>query len=337
MSSLRNQNAGVAMTIAITRRAGLVLAGSLALPAAGRAQGFPERPVSIVVPYATGGPIDVLARVMAPEMTAFLGQPVTIDTRPGAGGNVGAGFVAQSARADGHTLLLTGAGLASSVSLATLPFDPVRELAPLAGVGAIPSLLVVAPQAPYTSLTQLLAAARAAPGRISYGSSGPGTGSHLSGALLAAAAGVDILHVPYRGSAAVYPDLIAQRITMLLDVMASAIGQVRQGAVRALAITSARRSEVLPEVPTIAEQGIAGYDFVTWTGFFVRAGTPEPAFRRLEAAVQHALRAPMVQERLRLSAAQPMPEDAAGFGRYFRDDVERWARMLREGRLQRVD
>lgn len=322
------------MTTALPRRSALALAG---LAAPGLAAAFPDRPVSIVVPYASGGPIDVLARVMAPEMSAVLGQPVTIDTRPGAGGNVGAAYVAQSARADGHTLLLTGAGLASSVSLTTLAFDPVRELAPLAGVGAIPSLLVVSPQSSFTSLPQLLAAARARPGSISYGSSGPGTGSHLSGVLLAAAANVDILHVPYRGSAAVYPDLIAQRITMLLDVMASSIGQVRQGAVRALAITSAQRSDVLPEVPTIAEQGLPGYDFVTWTGFFVRAGTAVPAMGRLEAAVQHALRQPGVQERLRLSAAQPMPADAEGFGRYFRDDVERWARMLREGRLQRLD
>ena len=320
-----------------SRRGALALAGGLALPRAARAQAFPDRPISIVVPYASGGPIDVLARVMAPEMSVVLGQPVTIDTRPGAGGNVGAAHVAQSARADGHTLLLTGAGLASSVSLSTLAFDPVRDLAPLAGVGAIPSLLVVSPQSPYRNLPQLLAAARAAPGTISYGSSGPGTGSHLSGVLLATAANVDILHVPYRGSAAVYPDLIAQRITMLLDVMASSIGQVRQGAVRALAITSAQRSDVLPDVPTIAEQGLPGYDFVTWTGFFVRAGTSVPAMAKLEAAVQHALRQPAVQERLRLSAAQPMPDDAAGFGRYFRDDVERWAGMLRDGRLQRVD
>ncbi len=325
------------MTVNATRRGALMLAGGLALPCAARAQGFPDRPVSIVVPYASGGPIDVLARVIAPEMSGVLGQPVTIDTRPGAGGNVGAAHVAQTARADGHTLLLTGAGLASSVSLSTLTFNPVRDLVPVAGVGAIPSLLVVSPHSPYRNLPQLLAAARAAPGSLSYGSSGPGTGSHLSGVLLAAAANVDILHVPYRGSAAVYPDLIAQRITMLLDVMASSIGQVRQGAVRALAITSAQRSDVLPDVPSIAEQGLPGYDFVTWTGFFVRAGTPVPTVQRLEAAVRHALRAPSVQERLRLSAAQPMPEDAAGFGSYFRDDVERWARMLREGRLQRVD
>ncbi|HYF08330.1 MAG TPA: tripartite tricarboxylate transporter substrate binding protein [Acetobacteraceae bacterium] len=305
--------------------------------AAEPAEAFPDRPVTLVVPFAPGGTIDVLARVMGPEMAAVLGQPVAIDTRPGAGGNVGAAHVAQTARADGHTLLLTGAGLASSVSLASLPFDPVRDLTPLAGVGAIPSLLVVSPQSPFTSLPQLLAAARAAPGTISFGSSGPGTGSHLSGVLLGAAAGVELLHVPYRGSGAVYPDLIAQRITMLLDIMASSIGQVRQGAVRALAITSAQRSEVLPEVPTVAEAGVPGYEFVTWTGFFVRAGTPEPAFRRLEQAALHALQTPAVRERLRLSAAQPIPADAAGFGRYFLDDVERWARMLRDGRLQRLE
>lgn len=294
---------------------------------------FPDRPLTMVVPYAPGGPIDVLARVLAPEISAILGQPVTIDTRPGAGGNVGAAYVALLSRPDAHTILFTGAGLASSVSLSNLPFDPRQDLTPILGTGAIPSLMVVSLQSPHRGVADVLAAARANPGRISYGSSGPNTGSHLAGVLLAAATGVELLHVPYRGSGAVYPDLMAQRIDLLLDVMASSIGQVQQGAVRALAITSHQRSDVLPEVPTVGET-VPGYAFETWTGLFVRAGAPEESLRVLEAAALQALQAPRVQERLRLSAAQPIPADRAGFTAYFREDVDRWAAMVQQGRLQ---
>lgn len=314
----------------------LILGLFLALLPVRLALAFPERPLTLVVPFAPGGTIDVLARVLAPELAAGLGQPVAIDTRPGAGGNLGAAYVAQQSRPDGHSILFTGAGLASSVSLTAIGFDPVRDLTPILGMGAIPSLLVVSPASPHRDLASLLAAARAAPGRVSFGSSGPGTGSHLAGVLLGAAAGVELLHVPYRGSGAVYPDLIAQRIDLLLDVMASSIGQVQQGAVRALGITSRARSEVLPEVPAIAE-AVPGYAFETWVGLFIRAGAPEAAQRRLEAAALAALQAPAVRERLRLSAAQPIPAESAAFAAYFRADVERWAEMVRQGRLQRSE
>lgn len=314
-------------------RRGLLAVPLLSAPAL--AQGFPERPVTLVVPFAPGGTIDVLARVLGPALSQELGQPVVIDTRPGAGGNVGAAHVAQQSRPDAHTLLFTGAGLASSVSLTNLPFDPLRDLTPIAGVGAIPSLVVVSPQSPHADMRALLAAARAAPGSVTFGSSGPGTGSHLAGALLAQMAGIELTHVPYRGSGAVYPDLIAQRITMLLDIMASSIGQVQQGTVRALATTSDRRSAALPQVPTVAESGVPGYAFATWVGLFVRAGAPEASLARLEAALLAALRAPAMQERLAQAAAEPIPAARATFTRYFAEDVERWAAMVRSGRLQR--
>lgn len=314
----------------------IILALLLAALTLRPAMAFPERPLTLVVPFAPGGTIDVLARVLAPELSAALGQPVAIDTRPGAGGNVGAAYVAQQSRPDGHTILFTGAGLASSVSLAALSFDPVRDLTPILGMGAIPSLLVVSPQSPHRDVASLLAAARGGAGRVSYGSSGPGTGSHLAGVLLGAAAGVELLHVPYRGSGAVYPDLIAQRIDMLLDVMASSIGQVQQGAVRALGITARNRSDVLPNVPSIAET-VPGYAFETWVGLFIRSGAPEATQRRLEAAALTALQAPSVRERLRLSAAQPIPAESAAFAAYFREDVARWAEMVRQGRLQRAE
>lgn len=305
----------------------------LALPAAA----FPERPVILVVPYAPGGSADVVARVMAPEMAAVLGQPVVVEMRPGAGGHIGAAHVARAAPADGHTVLLGSLSLATGPALQTLTFDPIRDLVPLGGIGAVPNLIVVSPAAPFRSLGDVLAAARSAPGTISYGSSGPGTGSHLAGELLAAAAGVELLHVPFRGSGAVYPDLIAQRISMLLDGAGSAAGQVQAGAVRAIGVTAPQRVATLPEVPTVAEQGLPGFEFSIWLGLFVRAGTPAASMAALEAAHLRALAAPSVQARLRQAAAEPIPADASGFAAYYRANVALWADMVARGRLRRLD
>ncbi len=321
------------MALSWFRVVALLLGAGLAMPA----RAFPDRPVTMVVPYAAGGSADVLARVIGPEMAAVLGQPVVIELRPGAGGNVGAAHVASSARADGHTFLLGSVSLATGPAISTLTFNPLQDLVALGGIGAVPSLLVVSPQSPFRSLADVLAAARARPGTVSYGSSGLATGSHLAGELLAASAGVELLHVPYRGSGAVYPDLIAQRISMLLDGMGSAIGQVQSGAVRAIGITSSQRSVIVPEVATLAEQGVAGYEFSIWLGFFARSGTPPEALARLEAAHRHAMRAPLVQERLRQAAAEPIPEDAAGFGRYFRANAALWADLVARGQLKRLD
>ncbi len=314
-----------------------LVAGALAAPALARAAGFPERPIVMIVPYAPGGSADVLARVIAPEMSAVLGQPVVVELRPGAGGNIGAAYVAQQARPDGYTFLFGSLSLSTSVSLTTLSFDTTKDLKPIAGIGAIPHLMVVSPQSPFHSLGDVLAAARARPGAISYGSSGPGTGSHLAGELLAAAAEVQLLHVPYRGSGAVYPDLIAQRISFLLDVMGSSLGQVQAGAVRPVAITAAHRSRALPEVPTFAESGVPGFSFATWFGFFAPAAAPQEAMAKLESATLQALQTVSVRERLEQVAADPVPGPGREFAGYFAADVARWAQMVQAGRLQRLD
>jgi tripartite-type tricarboxylate transporter receptor subunit TctC len=254
-------------------------------------------------------------------MSEQLGQPVVVELRAGAGGNIGATHVAMTLPADGYALLFASISLATSVAVGTLPFDPLRDLVAVAGVGAVPSLLVVSPQSPYRDLRALLAAARERPGRLSYGSSGLATASHLSGELLAAQAGVQMLHVPYRGSGAVYPDLIAGRIDFLLDAMGSSAGQVRQGAVRALGVTSPVRVEA----------------FHTWLGFFARTGAPPEALRRLEAAALAALQAPAVRERLAQAAAIPIPGPGAEFAGYYHADVERWTALARSGHLQRAE
>jgi tripartite-type tricarboxylate transporter receptor subunit TctC len=319
------------------RRALLALPAATLLPRPARAEAFPDRPVTMVVPYAPGGSADVLARVIGPAMAEQLGQPVVIEQRPGAGGNIGAAHVATSARADGHTFLFASLSLSTGPALVSMGFDPLRDLVPIAGIGAIPSLMVVSPNSPFHSVQEVLAAARARPGEVSYGSSGPATGSHLAGELLAAQAGVRLLHVPYRGSGAVYPDLIAQRIDLLLDVMGSSLGQVTAGAVRAIGITAETRSPSLPAVPTVAEQGVPGFEFLTWFGFFARTGTPPEARARLEAATLHALATPAVEERLRQVAVQPIPRGAAAFGEWYRQEVARWQGMVQRGKLARLD
>jgi len=325
-----------------TTRAAAWLAALLPLfprfaAAPAQAQEFPVRPVTMVVPYAAGGSADVLGRVIAQEMGKPLGQSVVVELKPGAGGNLGAEQVAKNSRNDGYTFLFASVSLSTSVSLTKLNFDPRKDLVPVAGVATIPSLLVVSSDSPYKTLPDLVKAAKEKKGAVSFGSSGLATGSHLAGELLKAASGSDMLHVPYKGSGAVYPDLIAQRITYLIDVMGSSIGQVQGGKVRALAITSAQRSKTLPNVPTVAEQGFPGFEFGTWFGFFAPTGTPADAVRKLESAALKALQTEAVKERFEAVGAQPLPGPGKEFGKWYLQDVEKWAKLEREGRVQRVE
>ena len=324
----------------LARRSALAAALSTALlaalPGAAVAQDFPNRAVQMVVPYAAGGSADVLGRVIAQEMSKPLGQSVVVELKPGAGGNLGAEQVAKNSRNDGYTFLFASVSLATSVSLAKLNFDPRKDLIPVAGVATIPSLLVVSNESPYKSLQDLVKAARDKK-QVSFGSSGLATGSHLAGELIKADSNTDMLHVPYKGSGAVYPDLIAQRITFLIDVMGSSIGQVQGGKVRALAITSAQRSKTLPNVPTVAEQGFPGFEFGTWFGFFAPAGTPPDAVKKLETAALAALQTDAVKERLDAVGAQLLPGPGPAFGKWYMQDVERWAKLVRDGRVKPLE
>src|ERR1051325_10516084 len=212
----------------------LVLA---AIPTAASAQNFPTRPVTMIVPYAAGGSADVVARPVAAEMAKVLGENVVVELRPGAGGNIGAEYVAKSARADGYTILLASLSLATHVSLMKLNFDPRKDLAPIGGICTFPNVLLVSSQDPARSLQDIVSRPRTDPGKPTYGSSGPGTSSHLAGELLGVAAGIQLVHVPYKGSGAVYPDLIARRVTMLFDLAGSASGHIKGGQGKPLAMT----------------------------------------------------------------------------------------------------
>ena len=318
------------------RRSMLAASTTLALAflgSAAHADTWPARPVTMVVPYAGGGSSDVLGRILAQKMSEALGQTVLVELKPGAGGNIGAEYVARQSKPDGYTFLFGASSLASNVSLMKLGFDPRKDLVPVAGVTAIPNLMVTSADGPYKTAADVFAHGKRDPGAITFGSSGPGTGSHLSGELARVASGVAMTHVPYKGSGAVYPDLISSRVSVLFDAMGSALGQVQGGKVRPLAITSSKRSPALPNVPTLAEQGLAGYEMVTWFGFFAPAGTPPEVVDKLQAATAKALQAPEVRERLQQAGAEPIPVGAAEFGRYFTGDVERWSALVRSGKL----
>jgi len=311
-----------------------IFVSALLLAGGSLAQSFPTRPITMIVPYAAGGSAEVVGRLVANDMSKTLGQNVIVELRPGAGGNIGAELVAKSTRPDGYTMLIGSLSLSANVALMKLNFDPRKDLAAVAGLATLPNLMVTGADSPFRTIKEAIATARAKPGQFTYGSSGPGTSSHLTGELLMAAANIELIHVPYKGSGAVYPDLIGGRVNFLFDLMGSALGHVQGGKVRALATTSSRRSAALPDVPTIAESGFPGFEFGAYLALFVPAGTPKDAISRLEEAAAKSIQMPAMRERFAQMAAEPVPVSAEGFQKYFADDVERFMRLVREGRLK---
>jgi tripartite-type tricarboxylate transporter receptor subunit TctC len=314
--------------------AALVVSASLAAPSS--AQTFPTRPVSIVVPFAPGGPAEVIARTVAQPMQEILGQQVLIEHKPGAGGNIGAEHVARQVKPDGYTIYFGSTSLASSISLMNLNYDARRELVPVAGIGVTPNLVIVGPNSPFKTLGELVAAAKAKPGSLTFGSSGPGTGSHLAGELFKARTGIDLLHVPYKGSGAVLADLVAGRVDVLFELQSSAVARVKSGQVRALATTAPKRGSALPDLPTVAESGYPGFEVGAWTGLFVPAATPPDVVARLESATIRALGTDYVKQRFEEMSVLPIPAPGKEFRAYFENDIEQWAKLVREGRLQRL-
>jgi tripartite-type tricarboxylate transporter receptor subunit TctC len=299
-------------------------------------QAFPSRPITLIVPYAAGGSADVVARPVAAEMGQLLGENVVVELRPGAGGNIGAEHVARSARPDGYTILMASLSLATNLSLMKLSFDPRKDLTAIGGITTFPNVLLVSSQDPARSLQDIVERARKEPGKLTYGSSGPGTSSHLAGELLSAAANLQLVHVPYKGSGAVYPDLIARRVTMLFDLAGSASGHIKGAQVKPLAMTGARRANALPDVPTFAESGFSGFEFGAWLGLFAPNETPKEALARLEDAMLKSIQTPEMKNRLAQLGGEPIPAHAAEFWKFFNDDVERYARLVREGKVKPI-
>jgi tripartite-type tricarboxylate transporter receptor subunit TctC len=302
----------------------------------GFGQAFPTRPITMIVPYAAGGSADVVARPVAAEMGKLLGENVVVELRPGAGGNIGAEYVARSARGDGYTILMASLSLATNVSLMKLSFDPRKDLTAIGGITTFPNVLLVSSQDPARNLQDIIARARQEPGTVTYGSSGPGTSSHLAGELLGAAANIQLVHVPYKGSGAVYPDLIARRVTMLFDLAGSASGHIKGAQVKPLAMTGPRRASALPDVPTFAESGFPGFEFGAWLGLFAPNETPKEALARLEDALLKTIQTPDMKSRLTQMGGEPIPARAAEFWKFFNDDVARYERLAREGKVKPI-
>src|SRR6185369_2392203 len=295
---------------------------------------YPIRPVKVIVPSPPGGGTDILARVLAQHLSKALGQPFFVENKAGAGNMIGIEFVAHAA-ADGYTVLVVPSTLAlNSVLYKKVPYDPVRDFVPVTLAATAPNVLVVNPALPAKSLAELIALARAKPGALSYGTPGIGTSPHLSMELLKSMAGIDLQHVPYRGTAAAVTDVIGGQIAVTFANALTAKPQVDAGRVRALAVSGPKRIEALPAVPPVAEAGVPGYEAMQWYGVVVPAGTPAPVIARLNAEAVKALQSDEMKEKLALDGAQPVGSTPAEFAALIRSELEKWTRVARAARIE---
>ena len=317
--------------VRILRRSALtLLAGALALSlgASASAQTYPNKPIRLVVTFPSGGAPDILARLFSEK--AQLGQPVVVDNKPGAGGNIGADFVAKSA-GDGYTLVLGTVGTHSiNGSLyEKMPYDMVKNFSPVSLIASAPNLLVVNNNVPVKTVPEFVAYLKANPDKLSFGSPGVGTSVHVSGELFKSMTGTKMTHVPYKGRQYAIPDLVGGSIQLMFDNMPSALPMAREGKIRAIAVTTAKRSSAAPEIPTIAES-IPGFEATTWFAMFAPAGTPKPVVDKLSAEVQRVFRLPEVAERLKtlgLEAVLSSPEDLAA---YQASEISKWTKVVKE-------
>ena len=306
-------------------------AAALASPSPAQTAWAPSRPLRFVVPFPAGGATDVAARILAERLTETLGQPVVVENRTGSSGNIGMENVVRSAP-DGHTLLMgTSGALAVNPHLfPNLGFDPARDLAPVSLAFTTDNALIVNPNMPARTVSEFLALARSRPGAFSYGSAGAGSSTHMAAELFRLAAGIQVLHVPYRGSAPALNDTVAGNVQFMVDQLPSCIGQIQAGRVRALAVTGPRRSPLLPEVPTVAEAGLPGAENTSWGAVLVPAGTPEAAVERLSAAVREAVAVAAVRERMAQAGADAAASSPAELVALMRREAERWGKVVKE-------
>ena len=318
MSALRALRIPIAIALAV------LMAG-----AAG-ADVYPSKPIRFVVAFPPGGGTDLVARTIAPRLAERLAQQVVVDNRPGAGGNLGTEIVAKSAP-DGYTMLMGSVGpLAINASLfARMPFDPLKDLAPVTLAASTPNVLVVHPSLPVTTVRELIALARARPGAINFASSGQGTPAQLAGELFNSMAGVKMVHVPYKGAAPALADLLGGQVQVMFSTMPPALPHVTAGRLRALAVASLRRSPAAPELPTLDETALPGFEATTWHGVMVPAGTPDAVVARLHHDIVAVLRLPDVAERLSTQGAEAIGSSPEEFASYIRSETTKWAKVVR--------
>jgi tripartite-type tricarboxylate transporter receptor subunit TctC len=302
----------------------------LMLPCLAWAQAYPARPVRILVPYPPGGATDVMARTVAQKLGETWPQAAVVENKPGASGTVGSEIVAKSAP-DGYTLLMQGTQHSINLSLyKQLPYDTLRDFAPVAYVASAPFLLVLHPSVPANTVGELIAYIKARPGGLNYGSSGVGGGAHLAGEIFKTSAGVQLTHIPYKGAAPAMADLLGGQVTMVFDPIPTSITQVRAGRIKAVAITSAKRSALMPELPTVAESGLPGFEVVAWFGLYAPAATPKDIVAKLNVDVNRVLQLPEVKEKFAALGAESMPMNTDQFAIYLRAEIAKFAKAIKD-------
>ncbi len=311
---------------------GAALLLGAAQPAA--AAGFPERPVTLVVPFPAGGTPDILARILSDSLAKRLGQPLIVENRAGAGGNIGAQAVARAAP-DGYTLLMCAFGCTVAPSLyQPAPYDIVKDFAPVAMVGTVPSVLVVNPKVPAQTVAELLAYARAHPGKLNSASSGVGGSAHLATELLKLRTGIDVAHIPYKGAGQVASDLLGGQVDMYFDNLPASLANIRAGKLRALAVASAKRAPAIPDVPTFAEAGVADFLITPWFGIMAPAGTPDATLAALHQAFNDALQAPEVAAKMRELGVETAAGPRQALGDFVVAETARWKDVIQANRIR---
>jgi tripartite-type tricarboxylate transporter receptor subunit TctC len=313
----------------MTGRCSLVALCLLAFAGPAAAQSYPARPIRFIVPFPPGGGNDIVGRIVAVKLSEGLGQQVVVDNRGGAGGTIGTDITAK-APPDGYTMLVNNISLAVNHTLfPKLPYDTLKDLAPVSLIGRQPNIVVVHPGVPAKSMRDLLALARAKPGEVNYGSGGIGTASHLATEMLKLMTKVDMTHVPYKGLGPALIDLMGGRLHLIISTMASALPQMKTGKLRPLAVTTAQRSSFFPEVPTMDEAGVKGYEFSTWYGLLVPAGTPKPIVDRLNAETGKALDSALVKDQFVGQGLEPASSTPQAFGAYLKSEVGKWGKVVK--------
>jgi tripartite-type tricarboxylate transporter receptor subunit TctC len=309
---------------------GLLLGAALAVPAVAQAQAYPTRPVMIIVPYAAGGSLDVVTRILAKSLTTRLGQTVLVENKAGAGSNIGAAFVAGSAP-DGHTLFLASPATAINVSLySKLTYDPEKDLIPVSLLTAVPSVLIVPVASPYKSIAELVAAAKQNPGKLNYSSGGAGSSEHLGSEMFKFYCGVDVTHIPYKGGAPAMADLMGGQVSMMFSNRIGALPHIRSGKLRALGVADSVRSPQLPDVPTFAEAGYPDLKVLVWSGIMAPAGTPPAIVNRLHAVITDAMQAADMKSTLDGMGVTIASGGPAQFGEFLKREIALWRPIVKQ-------
>ena len=308
----------------------VAIAMSAPFAAHAQAQAYPSKSLRFVVPFAPGGSTDIFARLIGERLSVALGQPVVIENRGGAGGNIGAEAVAKSTP-DGYTLLMATTGVMSinNALYRNMSFDAAKELEPVILIASITNALIVPADSPLKSVGEVIAAAKAAPGKLTFASSGAGASTHMSAELFKLMAGVDLMHVPYKGSGQAMPDVISGRVSLMFENMPGAVSYIKGGKLRVLAVTGLKRSSVLPQVPTVAESGVPGYESLSWSGIAVAAGTPREVIARLNREINAILATPEMRQKLADQGADAVGGTPESFNEHIKNEREKWSRVIR--------